>query len=136
MFSDPISAALDIGSKILERVIPDPTQKAAAQLQLEQLAQSGELAKIAGQVEVNKIEAANANVFVSGWRPWVGWVCGFALAYAALLEPFARFIAVVGFGYSGAFPVIDTDLTMQILIGMLGLGGYRTFEKVKSVATK
>lgn len=136
MFSDPITAALEIGSKILDRVIPDPEQKAAAQLQLEQLAQNGELSKITGQMEINKIEAANTNIFVSGWRPAVGWVCGIALAYAALIEPSARFIAVVLFGYSGSFPSIDTDLTMQILIGMLGLGGMRSFEKAKGVSSK
>ena len=58
-------------------------------------------------------------------------MCGAGLAYAALIEPFARFIAKVGFGYVGDFPVIDTNLTMQILMGMLGLGAMRSIEKIK-----
>lgn len=87
------------------------------------------------QTDINKIEAASTNLFVSGWRPFVGWVCGFALAYAAILEPFLRFIASLC-GFTGSFPVIDTTITMQVLLGMLGLGGMRSFEKAKGVASK
>jgi len=86
------------------------------------------------QIEVNKQEAASVNLFVAGWRPAVGWICGAGLAYAAILEPLARFVAQVAFGYSGAFPAIDTSLTMQILAGMLGLGAMRTYEKSKGAA--
>jgi len=87
-----------------------------------------------GQVEINKIEAASGSLFVSGGRPFVVWVCAFALAYASVVEPIARFVAKVGFGYDGEFPVIDTELTMQVLVGVLGLGAYRSFEKVRGVA--
>ncbi|MCR4297519.1 MAG: holin family protein [Gallionella sp.] len=83
------------------------------------------------QIAVNQEEAKSLNVFVAGWRPFVGWVCGAGLAYVALVEPLARFIAQVAFGYAGAFPAIDTSLTMQVLIGMLGLGAMRSVEKVK-----
>lgn len=83
------------------------------------------------QVEVNAAEAKSANWFVAGWRPAVGWICAAALGYVAIIEPVARFIATVGVGYAGVFPAIDTTLTMQILLGMLGLGGMRTVEKVK-----
>ena len=86
------------------------------------------------QTEINKEEAKNASVFVAGWRPAVGWVCAFALFYSSLLEPLLRFAAQVWFGYAGTFPVIDTDLTLQVLFGILGLGAYRSFEKVKGVA--
>jgi hypothetical protein len=88
------------------------------------------------QTDIDKVEAANTNLFVSGWRPFVGWVCGFALAYVAILEPLLSFIVKVGFDYSGEFPKIDTTITMQVLMGMLGLGGLRSFEKVKGVASK
>ncbi len=87
------------------------------------------------QTDVNKIEAASTNLFVSGWRPFVGWVCGFALAYVAILEPLLRFIAAMS-GYEGSYPVIDTTITLQVLLGMLGLGGMRSFEKAKGVASK
>ena len=81
MAFDPISAALDIGGKLIDRLWPDPTQAAAAKLELLKLQQSGELQQITGQLEINKVEAANPSVFVSGWRPFIGWVCGTALAY-------------------------------------------------------
>lgn len=139
----PLSAILDFGGKILERVIPDPTARAAAQLELAKLNQNGELAKLAaetdlakGQLAINQEEAKSASLLVSGWRPAVGWVCGAAFAYAAILEPLARFVSAVGFGYEGAFPAIDTALTMQVLFGILGLGGLRTWEKQKGVAAK
>jgi len=88
------------------------------------------------QTEINKIEAASSSLFVSGWRPAVGWVCAFSLAYAAILEPLLSFISSVMFGYDGEFPKIDTAITMQVLMGMLGLGGLRSYEKIKGVAAK
>lgn len=87
------------------------------------------------QTDVNKIEAANSSLFVSGWRPCVGWICGFALAYASIIEPIGRFIASLC-GFHGEFPHIDTTITMQVLMGMLGLGGMRSFEKARGVASK
>lgn len=105
-----------------------------------QMAYDLEIAKLdaqalQNQTEINKIEAASSSLFVSGWRPAVGWCCCFALAYAAIIEPLGRFIASLG-GYTGEFPHIDTSITMQVLLGMLGLGGMRSFEKHKGVANK
>jgi hypothetical protein len=85
------------------------------------------------QIAVNTEEAKSTNWFVAGWRPFVGWVCGFGLAYVSVIEPIARFIAKVGFNYTGAFPQIDTNLTMQVLLGMLGMGVMRTVEKHQNV---
>jgi hypothetical protein len=64
------------------------------------------------------------------------WVCGVALAYVSLIEPVMRFVAVLCFDYRGEFPVIDTVITMQLLFGLLGLGGMRSFEKTKGVASR
>lgn len=135
---DPISIALDIGSKIIDKIWPDPAQKAQAQLELFKLQQSGELAKLTAetdlakaQISVNQEEAKSSNLFVSGWRPGVGWVCGFAFAYVSIIEPSARFVATVFFHYTGAFPTIDTTITLQVLLGLLGLGSMRSFEKLK-----
>jgi hypothetical protein len=132
-----IAPILEIGKGIINRLFPDPTQAAAAQLELLKMQQNGDLAQLAAdtdlaklQIQTNIAEAAG-NWFTAGWRPCIGWVCGAGLAYAALIEPFARFIAKVWFGYTGEFPVIDTTLTMQILMGMLGLGAMRSVEKVK-----
>lgn len=82
------------------------------------------------QIDTNKVEAANTSVFVAGWRPFVGWCGGLGFSYAAIIEPFMRFIAAVGFHYTGAFPAIDTNLTMQLLVGLLGLGAMRSYDKV------
>lgn len=98
--------------------------------------QSGDLAVMTGQLEINKVEASSTSLFVAGWRPFVGWVCGASLAYAAIIEPVARFLATVLFKYAGAFPAIDNTLTLQILLGLLGLAGMRSWEKEKGVASK
>lgn len=87
-----------------------------------------------GQIEVNKEGARHNSTFVAGARPFIMWVCGFAFAYVAILEPLLRFASKVWLGYTGEFPAIDTELTLQILFGILGLGAYRTAEKFKGVA--
>lgn len=135
MSLDPISAALDIGGKIIDRLWPDPTQAAAAKLELLKMQQNGDLAAMVAQTDINKIEAASSSIFIAGWRPFVGWVCGAALVYAAILEPLARFLSKVLFSYAGEFPVIDTTLTMQILLGMLGMAGLRSWDKKNGTAS-
>jgi len=136
MALDPISAALDIGGKLIDRLWPNPEEAAKAKLELLKMQQDGDLAVMTAQTDINKVEAQSTNLFVSGWRPFIGWVCGAALVYAALLEPLARFIARVLFTYTGDFPVIDTTLTLQILLGLLGLAGMRSWEKKEGVAAK
>jgi len=132
---DPISALLNIGNTLINKLFPDPAQAAQAQLALLKMQQDGELAAISGQMEINKIEAGSSSVFVAGWRPFAGWVCGIGLAYVSIIEPVARLVATL-VGYTGAFPAIDTTLTMQVLLGMLGMGGLRTLDKIKGVAAK
>ena len=116
------------------KIADDLTTSDKERMDAELDAYKAESERMGGQVEINKIEAASGSLFVSGGRPFVVWVCAFALAYAAVIEPIARFVATVGFAYSGPFPVIDTDLTMQVLLGLLGLGAYRSVEKIKGVA--
>ena len=116
--------------KIADDLTTSDKERMAAELD----AYKAESERMGGQVEINKIEAASGSLFVSGGRPFVVWVCAFALAYVAVIEPIARFVATVGFAYAGPFPVIDTDLTMQVLLGLLGLGAYRSVEKIKGVA--
>lgn len=142
MSFDPLTAAFDAGKLLIEKIWPDPVKQSQELRALEQLKQNGDLAQLqahvqllTGQIEVNKKEAEHKSIFVSGWRPFVGWVCGLGLAYASILEPLMRFIAKLC-GYVGTFPVIDTSITMQVLIGMLGLGVMRTREKEKGVHTR
>ena len=133
---DPITAILGIGNKLIDHFFPDANQAAAAKLKLLEMQQSGDLAVIASQMDINKIEAQNPSLFVSGWRPFIGWVCGISLTYAAIIEPVSRFLAKVVFQYTSEFPVIDTTLTLQILLGLLGLAGMRSWEKKEGVASK
>jgi hypothetical protein len=135
MALDPVSALLDIGGKVLDRVFPDPTQQAAARLELLKLQQSGELTQIAGQMEINKAEAANPSVFVSGWRPAIGWICGAGFAVQFVIGPLAEWGSAL-YGHPVKFPQMDTGTMMPLLLGMLGLGGLRTAEKLADKAAK
>ena len=125
-----VDALLGIGGKLIDKLIPDPAARDAARFELLKLQQSGELAAMLAQTDVNKVEAASGSVFVAGWRPAIGWVCALAMGYQYLLRPF-----LVAFNPALAFPGLDDNL-WQLLAGMLGLGGLRTFEKVNGVASK
>lgn len=133
MALDPVTAVLDIGGKLIDRLWPDPTQAAAAKLELIKLQTNGELQVIAGQLEINKVEAANASVFVSGWRPFIGWVCGGACAWNWIGLPIAKVVAV-WLGHPITLSPADLSEMLPVLIGMLGLGGLRTAEKINGVA--
>ena len=85
------------------------------------------------QIEVNKIEAGSTSFFKSGWRPFVGWTCGVALCYHFVLQPFLMFL-FISFGKPMDLPVFDMSTLTTVLFGMLGLGGMRSFEKVKRSA--
>lgn len=130
---DAVAAGATLIDTVVKRVWPDATEIETAKLaQLTQTLQAEWNNQLA-QIDVNKIEAASSSLLVAGWRPFIGWVCGAALAYAALIEPVARFVAMVAFQYTGAFPIIDTDITLQVLLGLLGLGTLRTYEKARGV---
>jgi hypothetical protein len=137
MSFDPLTAALDVGKSLIEKIWPDPVKQSQEIRKLQELHQKGDLAilnaevqLLLGQINVNAAEANHKSIFVAGWRPFVGWVCGFGLLYASVIEPLMRFIATVN-DYTGTFPVLDTTITMQVLLGMLGLGLMRTKEKEK-----
>ena len=139
---NPLDALFELGKTAIEKIWPDPSKRAEELFKLEKLKQDGDLAKLQaevslmlGQIEINKVEAQHPSVFVAGARPAVMWIGAFGLAYAAVLEPIARFMARVVFEYTGDFPVLDTTITMQVLFGILGLGAYRTYEKTKEVQT-
>jgi hypothetical protein len=133
MSLDPVSALLDIGGKVIDRLWPDPIQAATAKLELIKLQQSGELAAMAGQMEINKVEAASASVFVSGWRPFIGWVCGAACAWNWIGLKIALFAAAY-FEHSLNLAPADLSEMTPVLMGMLGIGGLRTIEKLNGVA--
>jgi hypothetical protein len=140
MALDPVTAMLDIGGKVIDRLFPDPTQAATAKLELIRLQQSGELAQLAADVEVakaqtsvNAAEASNNSTFVAGWRPFIGWVCGAAFAYKFVVAPAAAFLLTAN-GHPIILPVLDFTEMSTVLLGMLGIGTLRTVEKIKGVA--
>jgi len=133
MALDPISAALELGTSVINKIWPDPVKQAEEQRKLQELAQKGELEQLnaevkllVAQIEINKVEAAHKSIFVAGWRPFIGWVCGLGLLYNVILAPFLDIWLTV--------PEIKSDLLYPVLLGMLGLGGMRSFEKVKRVS--
>lgn len=132
---EPVTALLDIGGRLIDKLFPDPQKKAEATMKLMELQQSGDLAVIVGQIELNKAEASSKSLFVSGWRPAVGWTCTVGLATQFFIGPMVTFIAGF-FGRSVVFPSLDMGTLMTLLVGMLGLGGMRTVEKLNSVAAK
>ena len=139
-----ISGLFSAAQSLIGRFFPDPEKQAEAQRALLQMQQNGELALLASetdlaklQIQTNVEEAKHANIFVSGWRPAVGWTCAAAFAYSYVLLPFAQFL-VFTFGTSEMVgqlklaPKLELSEMLPVLFGMLGLGGLRTVEKVKN----
>ena len=117
-----VGAVSDLANTVINKIWPDKTDQEKQQL-------AAAVMVVQGQIDINKNEASNPSLLVSGWRPFIGWTCGVAFGYATILEPLLRVGSAVWFGYAGAFPVIDTTLTMQALFGILGLGAMRSFDK-------
>lgn len=127
--------------KIVDKVIPDPEAKAQAAFQLAQMKQAGEFKELEAdlqraqmQADVNKIEASSANIFTSGWRPHIGWVCGFSLAAHYIYFPLIEWVAALS-GHPIKMPEIDTTELMTLVLGMLGLSKMRSDDKRSGVAS-
>ena len=95
--------------------------------------ESGNLAQIAGQLEINKAEAASPNPFTSGWWPFIGWTCGAGFAVQFLVGLVGEWVCALA-GHTVKFPQMDLGTMMPLLFGMLGLGAYRTAETVRGIA--
>ena len=118
---------------LLDKVVEDKDQKARLAHDIATMAEKHAHEAAMAQVEVNKAEAGHRSIFVAGWRPFIGWTCGVALAYHFIFAP----LIVFGATWAGAtipdLPVFDMDSLMTVLLGMLGLGGMRSFEKAKGL---
>lgn len=126
---------LDLGKTLLDRFGPeDKTARAQAEADFLRMAAEGELKQIIAQLEINAREAVSPSIWVSGWRPYFGWVGGTAFAYVGIIKPLLSWAAAVK-GWPEP-PDIDTDFLWVVVSGMLGIGGLRTFEKSKGVAAK
>lgn len=128
-----IGPLLELGKGIIDRLFPDPAQKAAAELELLKMTQEGDLKLILAQLEINAKEAQHPSIFISGWRPAVGWICGFGLAYQTVLHNILQWVASINSWPLPASP--DTDTLVYVLGTLLGVAGLRTIEKVKDVAS-
>jgi hypothetical protein len=126
-FDDAIAAAL----RVLDKFVPDPEAKAKAESELRSSLQAWDKS----QTDVNAVEAANPNLFVSGWRPFIGWVCGLALAYQYVAAPLLMWVATSLHIAMAAPPKLD-GMLWELVFALLGMGGLRTLEKVKGVARK
>jgi hypothetical protein len=132
-----LGSVFDFGSKIIDKIWPNKDEAEKAKLALAQLQQTGELQKLAqdfelakGQIVINTEESKSPSLFVSGWRPAIGWICGMALFYNYIFMPLFTYVAV-WIGNAPAMPALESGELMTLLFGMLGLGGLRTYEKTK-----
>ena len=127
-------------SSLLDKIIPDPAAREKAKLELLKAEREGNLEELRlalaadqAQTDINKTEAASSDRFVAGWRPFIGWVCGVAFAYHFIAQPFLAF-AIANSGGAVTLPNFDMDALSTVLMGMLGLGGLRTIEKIRGSA--
>jgi hypothetical protein len=128
-----IQALIGPVTGLLDKFVEDKDQKNALAHEIATLAEKQAHQAALSQIEVNKEEAKSRSIFVAGWRPFIGWTCGVALAYHFVLAPIIIFGATVFGVQIPELPVFDMDSLMTVLLGMLGLGGLRTFEKSKGL---
>ena len=131
-----LGSLFDFGGKLIDKFFPNPEDKAKAQLELMKMQQTGELAQLAadvdlakGQMTINAAEAASGNTYASSWRPTVGYTCVAGLGYTFLLQPLLPWFAALFGATVPPLPVLDTNVLMTLLLGMLGIGGMRSFDK-------
>lgn len=118
---------LQLGSNLIERWIPDKAAQAKAEMDLLKMAGEQDFQSTIKQIEVNIQEAQHQSIFVAGWRPFVGWICGLGLAYQAILHNLIEWLSgIYGFPVP---PAPDSEVLIYVLGGLLGLGALRTYEK-------
>ena len=126
-----LAPLLDIGKTLLDRFIPDPEAKRAAEADFLKMAMDGELKQTIAQLEINAREAGHPSIFVAGWRPFFGWSGGVGFVYATVGQPLLAWWAATK-GWPTP-PTLNLDLLWAVITGLLGIGGLRTFEKTKGV---
>ncbi len=121
-----------IVNKFVDR-IPDGNERARAKESLERELVDAANSVMLAQTEINKAEAAHKSIFVAGWRPFIGWVCGVGIAWSMVVQPVAQW-AMIAWGDGTELPTIDTSYLMELVTAMLGMSGLRTFEKLRGVS--
>lgn len=128
MALDPLTAGMGLVDTVISRIWPDKSEAEKQQL-------AAAVSLVQGQIAINQAEAGNPSVFVSGWRPAIGWVCGMACAWNWVGLKIALFVAAY-LGHDLNLAPADIGEMMPVLLGMLGLGGLRTAEKINGVASR
>ena len=123
-----LSSLIEPVTGIIDKVVADKDQAAKLAHEIATMSEKHAQQALLAQLEINKAEASSGSVFKGGWRPAVGWVCALGFAGNFLVSPIAA-------GFGVAIPQADTSVMMPVLMGMLGLGGLRSFEKVKKVSS-
>ena len=128
----PILSIIEIGAKLLDKVIPDKDARERAQAELLKAANDQDFQLSLAQIRVNEEEAKSENIFKSGWRPAIGWICVFGLAHNFVIYNLLLWL-VATFNLNITPPALMSDILMELVFAMLGLGSLRTFEKVKGI---
>ena len=123
-----------IVNKFVDR-IPNGNERARAKEALEKELVDAANSVMLAQTEINAAEAQHKSIFVAGWRPFIGWVCGVGIAWSMVVQPVAQW-AMIAWGDGTELPTIDTSYLMELVTAMLGMSGLRTFEKMRGVARR
>jgi hypothetical protein len=115
---------------LLDKFIEDKDQKNALAHEIATMSERHHQELMKSQIEVNKVEAANSNLFVSGWRPFIGWTCGLGMFGNFITIPFANFVLAL-LEIAIVIPLVPLETMMPVLMGMLGLGAMRSYEKTR-----
>jgi hypothetical protein len=121
-----LGSLIEPATKLLDKVIEDKDEKNRIAFELSTLAERHAQEALKGQLEINKMEAAHKSLFVAGWRPAIGWICAVGLLYNTIIAN------VLGIWMD--VPEVDTTLLVPVMMGMLGLGAMRSWEKTKGVS--
>lgn len=122
---------------IVSEVVVDKDKKRELDVEIQRIIDQADARfheELMGQIEVNKIEAKHASIWVAGWRPFIGWIGGVGLAYNFVLAPFIEFIVRAN-GYVGELPTPNSNELMTLILAMLGVGAMRSYDKTKGTAS-
>ena len=128
-----ILSLIETGVGMIDKLIPDRKAAKKAKAEMERLLVEAENAGRLGQIEINKMEAAHQSLFVAGWRPGIGWACAIGIAWLFVVQPIASWLMIVTGGVD-SLPHFPTEYVMEMTLAMLGMGGLRTFEKMRGIA--
>lgn len=129
-----LTAIFDLGRSLIDRFIPDPAEKAKAEMEMLKMAADGDLKQVLAQLEINAREAQNPSLFVAGGRPFFLWIGGVGFGYAVIVQPLLAWVAAVK-GWPVP-PLPNIDLLWVVVSGLLGISSLRSVEKIKGVAAK